>query len=67
MKQVKTNSIKETFDFLKERVSLLNLNQVDFVKELKKYYSKNKELSVRQQNVLIEIKKHLKFYVKDAI
>jgi len=59
IKQQKTISIKETFDFLYLNEQLLSLNQIEFVRGLQKYYTKHKELSEKQQKALFEIRKYL--------
>lgn len=51
--------IKEAFDFLYLHESSMSLNQIDFVKSLKKHFARNKTLSTRQQKALFEVRKYL--------
>lgn len=51
--------IKETFDFLYLNQRLLTVGQMDFIQSLKKYFTKNKQLSEKQAATLFKIKKYL--------
>ena len=55
----KTTEIKEAFRYLHEHEAKLSLNQIDFLRSLKKYFSRNGKLSTRQEKALFDIKKFL--------
>jgi hypothetical protein len=52
--------IKETFDFLYLNEKHLTLSQKDFINGLKKYFTRNKTLSEKQQKALFEITKYVR-------
>lgn len=52
--------MKEALKFLQENESKLSLNQIDFIKGLRKYFKRNKTLTERQQQALFEITKYVK-------
>jgi len=51
--------IKETFEYLYLHEKNLTAGQSDFVRSLKRYFQKNKQLSEKQTAALLEIKKYL--------
>jgi len=51
--------IKETFDYLYLHERDLTAGQLDFVRSLRKYFVRNKQLSERQTAALFEIKRYL--------
>lgn len=55
-----TVAIKECFDFLYLNERHLSAGQTEFVRGLKAYFNRNKELSKKQVAVLFEIRKWIK-------
>jgi Tfp pilus assembly PilM family ATPase len=53
------NKIKQVFNYLQTNEIYMSLSQIDFVKSLKKSFSRNKKLSEKQINSLSEIAKYL--------
>jgi hypothetical protein len=51
--------IKTAFKYLEENKLLLNENSTYFINSLKKYFTRNKTLSERQQKALFEIQNSL--------
>jgi len=54
-----TAEIKETFEFLHLHENCLSINQIDFMKSLKRYFNKHGSLTERQERTLFEMKKFL--------
>ena len=54
------DAIKEDLKILSEHETLLSLNQIDFIKGLRKFYKRNKTLTQRQQQALNDIVKAVK-------
>jgi hypothetical protein len=55
------DEIKEAFSFLQMHERQFSLSQIDFVKSLKNYWTKNKRLSKRQKTALFEIWKYINY------
>ena len=53
-----TNEIKLAFEFLQQNETSMSLNQISFIKSLKKDFVKSKQLSDKQQSILFEIKNY---------
>ena len=56
---IEQNNIKQTLNYLQANETYMSLSQIDFVKSLRKSFSRNKKLSERQVNSLSEIVKYL--------
>jgi len=53
------DEIKEVFSYLALHEQKLSLSEIDFVRSLKKYFTRNKKLSERQKTALFEIRKFM--------
>jgi hypothetical protein len=64
MRMPDQNKIKQAFRFFDENQERLTENGRHFIRGVKKYYSRNKELSDRQQKALFEIRDKIKSEVE---
>lgn len=53
------SDLKQVFDYLREHEKKLSINQIDFVRSLRKCYNKHGKLSSKQEKILFNIRKFL--------
>lgn len=56
MVNIKDIEVKKTFKWFDSYEGQLNQSTANFIRSLKKYYTKNKQLSDRQRTALMEIR-----------
>jgi len=59
MRISENEELKGIFQYLADNKSEMSLSQITLIKGFKKYFKRNKKLSDKQLNVLLEIKKNL--------